>query len=344
MNLPDILKRPVVIGVAALVLGLILGLAWGWGIMPVQWVDAPANLLRPDLQEEYLRMSIDSLRVNGDEALAIKRFGDLGAKAEPVLQAIKANPGKTDPNFLAQYEKMLITKKVISQAGSAVTPVTAEPAAAAPAGSSNLFVTVAIVFGALLAAGVVLGTGYFVLRGGGRRGAVRATHQNTPAQQAAEFVRSAEKTDYVARGETPPVAQYVTTYVIGDDLFDDSFSIDSPSGEFLGECGVGISETIGVGDPKRVTAFEVWMFDKNDIQTVTKVMMSPHAFKDPGFRSKLEAKGELIAIEPQKQIVLETQTLQMIATVSDMQYGQGTLPDGSYFDRVTLELAIWNKK
>ena len=148
----------------------------------------------------------------------------------------------------------------------------------------------------------------------------------------------------MALGEAPPVAHYVTSYVIGDDLFDDSFSIDSPSGEFLGECGVGISETIGVGDPKKVTAFEVWMFDKNDIQTVTKVRMSPHAFNDPGFRSKLEAKGELVAMEPQKQIVLETQTLQMIATVSDMQYGQGTLPEGSYFDRVTLELAIWSKK
>jgi hypothetical protein len=44
-----------------------------------------------------------------------------------------------------------------------------------------------------------------------------------------------------------------------------------------GECGVGISETIGVGDPKKVTAFEVWLFDKNDIQTVTKVLMSAHA-------------------------------------------------------------------
>ena len=101
---------------------------------------------------------------------------------------------------------------------------------------------------------------------------------------------------------------------------------------------------IGVGEPKKVTAFEVWLFDKNDIQTITKVIMSPHAFNDPGFRSKLEAKGELIAVEPHKEILLETQTLQMIATVSDMQYGQGALPDGSYFDRITLELAIWSKK
>lgn len=327
MNFSDMLKRPVVIGVLALVLGLALGLGWGWGIMPVAWYDAPANLLRPDLQDEYLRMSIDSYRVNGDENLAVKRYSDLGENGLTLFQTIKANPGKLDPNFIAQYEQMLTRKKVLNT-------VAEQPAT----GSSKLVVSVAIIIGGLLAIGGVLAAAFWLLRGG------RRSAQITPAQQAADIARSTEKTDYVARGEAPPVAHYVTTYVIGDDLFDDSFSIDSPSGEFLGECGVGISEIIGVGDPKKVTAFEVWMFDKNDIQTVTKVMMSPHAFNDAGFRSKLEAKGELIAIEPQKQIVLETQTLQMIATVADMQYGHGTLPDGSYFDRVTLELAIWSKK
>ena len=70
--------------------------------------------------------------------------------------------------------------------------------------------------------------------------------------------------------EEPPVVQFMTTYMLGDDLYDDSFSIDAPTGEFLGECGVGISETIGVGDPKKVTAFEVWLFDKNDIQDCDK--------------------------------------------------------------------------
>jgi hypothetical protein len=331
MNFSDMLKRPVVVGVLGLILGLILGLVWGWGIMPVEWVDAPANLLRSDLQEEYLRMSIDSYRVNGDETLAVKRFSDLGDNASAVFQKVKANPGKLDPNFIAQYEKMLNSKDLLNPPAQ-----TSEPGSPS---KSNMAVSLAIIIGALIVIGAVVAAGLWLLRGGGPR-----TTIGTPAQQAADIARSTEKTDYAAMGEAPPVAHYVTTYVIGDDLFDDSFSIDSPTGEFLGECGVGISETIGVGDPKKVTAFEVWMFDKNDIQTVTKVLMSPHAFNDPGFRAKLEAKGELVAIEPQKQVVLETQTLQMIATVSDMQYGQGSLPDGSYFDRVTLELAIWSKK
>ena len=69
----------------------------------------------------------------------------------------------------------------------------------------------------------------------------------------------------------------MTTYVMGDDLYDGSISIDTQGGDFLGEYGVGVSEIIGVGDPKKVTALEIWLFDKNDIKTATKVLMSAHA-------------------------------------------------------------------
>ena len=117
----------------------------------------------------------------------------------------------------------------------------------------------------------------------------------TPQMEAQEAAQQAEWTDYSTMGEDAPMMQFMASYSVGDDLFDDSFSIDSPAGEFLGECGVGISETIGVGEPKKVTAFEVWLFDKNDIQTVTKVLMSAHAFTDVGIRQTLETKGELVA-------------------------------------------------
>ena len=129
----------------------------------------------------------------------------------------------------------------------------------------------------------------------------------------------------------------MASYKFGDDLFDNSFTIDSASGEFLGECGVGISETIGVGEHKKVTAFEVWLFDKNDIQTVTKVLMSAHAFNDPTIRQRLEAKGEPVLFDPGMDTVLETQTLQLVARVVDMDYGNGTMPDESYFDHM-----VWN--
>jgi hypothetical protein len=85
----------------------------------------------------------------------------------------------------------------------------------------------------------------------------------------------------------------------------------------------------------------LWLFDKNDIKTATKVLMSEHAFGDAGIRSRLEPKGELVEAAPQAQILLETATLQLLATVVDLEYGQGPMPQNSYFERITLELAVW---
>ena len=150
-----------------------------------------------------------------------------------------------------------------------------------------------------------------------------------------------------AAGVSPseePTAQFITTYMIGDDLYDDSFSIDAPSGEFLGECGVGISEALAPGEPKRVTAFEVWLFDKNDIQTVTKMLMSKYAFNDPAIRQRLLPKGELLSVVAGQRVVLETASLRLEAHVVDTNYTQGTSPSEAAFDRLTLELSVWQKK
>ena len=58
---------------------------------------------------------------------------------------------------------------------------------------------------------------------------------------------------------------------------------------------------------------------------------------------RLESKGEPVLVEPGKHIMLETATLQLEARVVDMNYGQGAMPTNSFFDRMTLELAIWSK-
>jgi hypothetical protein len=67
-----------------------------------------------------------------------------------------------------------------------------------------------------------------------------------------------------------PIAQFMSSYMFGDDRYDESFTFDAPNGAFLGECGISVSDLIGVGEPKKISAFDVWLFDKNDIQTVTK--------------------------------------------------------------------------
>ena len=164
----------------------------------------------------------------------------------------------------------------------------------------------------------------------------------SPAAKGAAIAATTEKTDYAATGD-PPIVQFMTTYLEGDDLFDDSFSIETPTGEFLGETGVGISETLGVGEPKRVTAFEVWSFDKNDIRTVTKVLMSDHSFNDETLKAKLAPKGEAVLAQPNAIVTLETASLRVQAKVIDMEYGSGPLPPNSFFKRITIELAAWQR-
>jgi len=141
----------------------------------------------------------------------------------------------------------------------------------------------------------------------------------------------------------PPLGHFITTYKLGEDTYDESFSIETPTGDFLGECGVGISELIGKGEPDNVTAFEVWLFDKSDIRTVTKVLMSDHAFNDEQMRARLSPKGEAVLAEVGVPFVLETTGLQVQATVTDLQYGEGETPPRSFFRQLTLGLVAMAK-
>jgi len=138
-------------------------------------------------------------------------------------------------------------------------------------------------------------------------------------------------------------ANLLTSYHLGDDGYDVSFSLDSPAGEFLGECGVGISEAIDSGPPKKVTALEIWVFDKNNTQTATKVIISPAAYADNESRKRLAEKGELVLAKPGRQIVLETNTMQVVARVIDLSFGNGGYPRESYFKNLTIEFQFRSK-
>jgi len=165
------------------------------------------------------------------------------------------------------------------------------------------------------------------------------------AAAGAKISAALERTDFSTAGVEAPIVQFMTTYLHGDDLYDDSFSIETPAGEFLGECGMGISETLSApGEAKKVTAFEVWLFDKNDIRTVTKVVMSEHAFNDDAIRAKLAPKGEAVLGKVGDKLGLETASLKIQARVVDLAYGTGPVPPNSFFERITIELAAWKRE
>lgn len=325
-----LLKKLPFIHIGLFLGGLILGLLWAWVIDPVDFVNATPAYLRADLQEDYLRMAIDSYRLNPDPNLALQRWQNLGVGAQQAYLNIQADPKYQDPAVVKNFGDLITSILATTGGGQPTQP---------PSGQSSLMNTALIGIGIILVLGVLAAAGMYFFRLFGRRG----SGEVTAVMQAAEISRSAAKTDFSELGLAPPITQTMTTYLLGDDLYDESFSIDTAAGEFMGEYGVGVSEIIGVGEPKKVTALEIWLFDKNDIKTATKVLMSQHAFSDIGIRSRLEPKGELVQVEPQAQILLETATLQLLATVVDLEYGKGPLPDNSYFERITLELAVWPK-
>lgn len=142
---------------------------------------------------------------------------------------------------------------------------------------------------------------------------------------------------------SPALDEFITRYNYGDDGFDMSFSIETPQVEFLGECGVGISDTVNEGTPQQVTAFEVWLFDKDDIRTVTKVLLSDHAWNNEELRSRLGPKGELIHARAGETVDLETKSLRVRARIREVEYGSSG-SDNAYFERLVVELTPQQKQ
>ena len=327
--LSEYIKKPIVVAILGAIVGLILGLIIGWGIWPVQWTDATPEVLRADLQEDHLRMAIDSFRVNGSQGLALQRYESLGPNAAQVLFKIKQEPGSLDPAAILAFDQLI-------QAAVGVPQVTAP--APEEEQASSLGTTLISIAGIILLAVIIFSAYYFIRRiFRPRSGAVSA------AMQATEINRQTQRTDFQTSSLGPPITQTAFTYVLGDDLFDESLSINSQDGKFLGEIGAGISYHFGVGDPKKVTALEVWLYDQNDIETSTKVLMSEYAYTDADTRASLEKKGKVVLMEHNNELWLETNRLKVLVKVIDYEYGEGSLPPNSFFQRATVEFSVWEK-
>lgn len=331
----SLMSRPLVLGGAGLLVGMIFGLVvLGWGLWPLEWVNgAPVNL-SADYQRQYLCMLIDSYVRNNDQTLMRVRWSSLGSQNVELLKNLTASECRFTSDAEIDSYKTLMNV-------SSSSALTLTPGAATPASSSSRvsFLPVLLFCFLTLAAGGLL---LFLL-------SKRTKLNFKPLKKVEKTTESAPHFDSPnppQPGEKlteKPMAQFVASYRIGQDLYDESFSIDSTAGEFLGECGLGIAESIGVGDPKKVTALEMWLFDKNDIQTATKVLMSEYAFNDDNIRQKLVAKGEPVLIKPGQQFIMETTSLQLEAKVSNLVYGRGPLPDNSFFSQLSLEISVFHK-
>ncbi len=348
-------QRPYLVAGVALVFGFFVGwFLMGWGLWPIDFVDGNPAQLRADYQQDYVRLVAAEYVLNPDLDRAAARIKELGDTAPAIMAATMAASQGEEALRVAQLQQVLefsgaLNPDTATGTGDGAAPSLWDQYRIPLLGCTFLILLIIAAVGAWY----VWSTGMLTRGRPATTGAAPA--QRVRPSAAATRASQPPKTDYSASAAStlvgatatptggPPVAQFMTTYVLGDDLYDDSFSIDSPDGSFLGECGMGISETIGVGDPKKVMAFEVWLFDKNDIRTVTKVLMSEHAFRDEALKSRLAAKGEPVLVTPGDVVSMETASLVVTARVVDMAYGGGALPPSSFFERLTIELAAFTK-
>ena len=342
-SISEFTNRKWVLPLVAVIIGVAIGMVYAWVINPVQWVDGEPQQLREDLQEDYLRMAIDSHSVNRDAELALVRFQALGENGSVTLVAVSEDPQELSPDAIQSFHAVIEIDEQSSDAeetdGSALSQI------------SGLIIPIC---GATVLIGLVLAV-VLVLRARGHdeeAGIVAPDVMepgSDPAMQDADtsFEQPAEQALQPFEAESAgddSLATFRTIYALGDDDYDDSFSIENPTGDFLGECGVGIGDLIGAGEPNKVSAFEVWLFDKNDIQTVTKVVMSNYAHNDAETRNRLSAKGDPIVAEPGSVISLQTASLEVEARIVDMTYGESALPSQSFFERLTIEIRAWSRE
>jgi len=310
--------------VVALLIGVGIGLPLGWFTVSFNFSEAAQTHLVQVVADSFI------LSPNADNAKA-RLTAFLGGD-DKVKSAISTAICKTSGADQARIKQMATVLNI---------PTTCEPTK-----KTDYTLWLALCAGGLVV--LVLGGGgaYFIMNRGASSKPKPLPVGRAPAVSSASgasSVISQPSGGAIIEAGAEPVSTFKTTYMLGDDLFDESFSIDDQQGSFLGECGVVIGETVGVGDPKKVTAFEVWLFDKSDIRTVTKVLMSEHAFRDEGSKNKLAAKGDPVLAKSGEMLEMETAALKVQARVVDMQYGSGALPPNSFFQQITLEISAWKK-
>ncbi|MBU1879117.1 MAG: DUF3139 domain-containing protein [Chloroflexi bacterium] len=347
--------RFILIGlIVGVILGLIVGLLVGWVVWPVKWHYANQWI------DDYVVLVSKAYVQDNDLARAQWRL-------EATLEWPPAEQGQRITEVLTRYQEYCTPQettqlKALMNAlgGTAPTPMPGSPVPTSLAptsvgpgtqvplqtptagggldlgglvGSLLPVCCVGLIAVLVVVAVVLLWTNRSKFLGGLKRG---------PA-----WTEEGEAWTTVEPGMAPagPHMRFTARYALGQDNYEESFSVESAAGGFFGECGVSAAERLGKEGPDKVTAFDVWLFDVASRETVTKVLLSDWGYKDDPLRTQLISRGGVILAEKGKVVTLETQNLRVDIKVVDFGYGdQDGLPDNSFFSFITLDMVAQIKE
>jgi len=302
--------------------GLLLGwLVIGWWLWPVDWIDADPWDLRVEHQERYVALVAKNYAQagNADQAREAIAGWDDQALAD-LLAAMQAKtPDLTAGQRLADLASVLDLPE-----GGAVAAAEAGASPAIPT-LGNRLATVCGTAGIVLAAAVLI-----------------IFAASTRVWES--FARGAQR---VLPTPTVPIVEpelvsghFTTIYTRDQDDYAEFFPIEAPNGQFLGECGLKSIRGVSVqGTPEPVTALEMVLFDSLDHFTETRILMSRYAYGYTPLRRELMTRGELVLVEPGTEILVETNNIQMLATIMDVEYVDQEPVEGVFL-RVVADLDV----
>jgi hypothetical protein len=339
-------SMPTRYSVALLVVGLIIGLIWGYAINPTTFSGANPNRLSDAAQEQWVKI----LAVGADggsiydaatAAVLLHRIPN----AEQVIDRLL-----NDPN-VPQHEKIALTNLRDSTANQAVERAEAvNPPGIIMSFLSGwllpailviiIFPICVVVWRLLIFPNIVAGIiDQFK----------QATNSDYKAQKERERAdrdrmreeskaREQLKKDSAASNLGPPIMTQLSIYSAGRS-YDESYEIELESGEFLGQSGAVISEAV---DPDPV-AIEVWLFDMFSSKNIAKVFITPHGNSDPAIRSRIEASvdnpaTDIIVAETNSDLVIESEKLRLQAKMSIVEFNAN-----GRFENFRLQLLTWQK-
>lgn len=339
-------NRSILIIAVAFIVGLLLGwIVLGWWLFPVQWGGTLVQDLQPADKKVFIATEAEALALTQDSAMAVERLQGLGTQQEVAQLAAEVIQDATSKGDLITVDRITqLAAKTGLTLPSLTVPVT-PVAEAEPAQEQNGSVLLTLLGVLLLGGGIVLAAWLLL-----RRRSPQVAETETDWQSAETPAKPASYPPTQTADRAPPVAsnvsgdlqvgqEYSATFHQGDVEYDQSFDIEAPDGSYWGECGLTMSELVN-GDPNRVTALEVWLFDKSDIRTVTKVLMTDYAYGNQALRDKLSSKGDALLLSPDMGFVLDAQTLRLLGKVVAQEYDDSAAPPRSTLRRLSVQLKV----
>jgi hypothetical protein len=340
---PNMPKRSTV---ALIVLGLLIGLLWGYGLAPIEFAGANPHRLNQSARDQWVLMvagNFDRLFYDEEEtARLLDQIDDPAGtiarllqsdtitpsdreallRIQPIAQNVRGTPAPADPGFFGNLFSGLILPLLIVLIG---TPVV-------------VLLWRLLIYGNFVAPLVQRVQEMRDPELRARNQANRAELQRLK-QQRAELDRL--KSEQVTDEELgAPVVQLLKVFQSGRP-YDESNEIEEGE-EFLGQCGSVIPDLLN-GDP---LAIEVWLFDMQATQekNFKKIFLTPTAANDPQLVSRLMSDSgvgpnDLAIMQPGAKLTIEGETLRVVNEITNVELN----PNGR-LSTFKMRVTAWRKK